>query len=102
MKCIVLSIVIIALSTSAYGFEEEGVYKAGSRKPIIKVELGARGGTEFKSTACPGKVFKPKYNDVGYEGKGYIIFVDEYGLTIENDKNDNKCLPEGRYLKEGK
>lgn len=100
VRKIAMMIAMIPMATTGYALGIEGTYKSGTRKPVITVEMGNRGQDEFRSSACKGKVYNPSYNGNSYEGKGYIIFVDDVGLTIERDKKGNKCFPEGRYLKE--
>lgn len=100
IKVILTMVAIAFMAKTGYALDFEGTYKSGTRKPVITVEIGNRGGTEFRSSACRKKVYKPSYNGDSYEGEGYFIYIDDFGLTIEIDKKGNKCFPEGRYFKE--
>lgn len=101
MKRLIFAAVLMVAVAGQAKADIYGTYKAGTRKPIIKVDMGNRGGDEFMSSACKGKIFSPEFHDDGtYTGPGYFIYVDDVGLTIEKDKNGNKCFPEGRYLKQ--
>ncbi|MDD2540961.1 MAG: hypothetical protein PHH28_07940 [Desulfuromonadaceae bacterium] len=89
----------VSIVSLVYAFEsEEGKYTNDKSKITIIVQLGNRGGTEFLSSKCKGKVFKPPYTGVNYIDEKAKYAIGFGGDNIHMDiEGENKCLPEGRY-----
>ncbi|MGJ7552641.1 hypothetical protein ACSFBI_01480 [Variovorax sp. RB3P1] len=101
MKTTVILAVLLATSCAAFADEPwEGAYSNGAI--TITRSVGDRGGDEFESSKCAGKLFRPRLDPktdvlVG-EGKAYTISTDaKYTrLTVQGA---NSCMPKGDYKK---
>lgn len=101
MQKIILAIIPLAAlaanATAADGEAWEGNYVNG--KVTISWEVGARGRSEFVSSACANKPFSPRKNNDGKfigERKEYTITSDG-GYTRLIVTGKSACLPEGVY-----
>ena len=96
---LILSALLVVSSQNVFAYQEEyGRYINEKSKVIILVDLGPRGGTEFRSSTCKGDVFKPLFKDSYYEDKkgGFFVFFGGSNFHLEIEGR-NKCFPEGRY-----
>jgi hypothetical protein len=96
---LILSALLVVSAQNVFANQDEyGRYTNEKLKTTILVDLGPRGGTEFRSSTCKGEVFKPLFKDSFYEDKkgGFAIFFGGGNIHLEIEGR-NKCFPEGRY-----
>jgi hypothetical protein len=95
---ILSALLLVSAQNVVANQEEYGRYTNEKFKVTILVDLGPRGGTEFRSSRCKGEVFKPQFKDTFYEDKKGGYFLSFGGANIHLDiEGSNKCFPEGRY-----
>ncbi|MDM0084754.1 hypothetical protein QTI17_29555 [Variovorax sp. J31P179] len=92
-----IALAFAAASLSAHAdLDGEGDFSNG--KVTIGKAYGARGATEFTSSACAGKAFYPKWNEAtnSYSGSGVTIVEDAKSTRLEVTA-PNACFPKGTY-----
>ncbi|RZL87384.1 MAG: hypothetical protein EOP82_26720 [Variovorax sp.] len=95
-KATLAAIFIASMSQAAFAREDfEGTYTNG---PVsIEWRVGGRAGTEFLSSLCEGKKFRPRTSPGSAKrGDDYAIKSD-FKFTELQVVGTNKCLPQGTY-----